>query len=133
MVKRLGKLDTMDLSFLTNDKGHQYINYLQNNCGVVNFNLKNEIYGCSSDDEIKKMVESLLEFNPYFRKSMKECLTLKVFDQFKVNHFETLNFSKIYLKVDRDEAYSYEDGKSHIYNRDDYLNIIINEVNEIHS
>ena len=69
--------------------------------------------------------------NPYFRKSVKECLSLEIFEKMKANLFDTVSFEKIYLDVDKDESYDYEANKSNIYKHDDYLKIILKEVEEV--
>ena len=70
---------------------------------------------------MKQMVKGLLEFNPYFRKSVKECLSFSIFDQMKTNHFNDVQFEKISLDVDKDDAYDYETGISKQFRTEDYL------------
>ena len=50
----------------------------------------------------------MLEFNPWFRKSPKELLKMKVFDQIRHHKMEQDAPFKIHLEIDQDDAFDYE-------------------------
>ena len=58
----------------------------------------------------------MIAFNPYFRSSAKECL-----DTLGGSEINKINFKKIKLDIDRDEAFEYSSGESAIYSEKDYI------------
>ena len=53
----------------------------------------------------------MLEFNPWFRKSPKELLKMKVFDQIRKESMEVDAPFKITLEIDQDDVFDYEECK----------------------
>jgi len=80
------------------------------------------------DKNTKSLLKSLLEFNPYFRKSAKECLQNPMFEDLLFNNFDKLKFPKVQLDIDKDDAFDYEKGSSSKYKLKDYLDMILLEV-----
>ena len=46
--------------------------------------------------------------NPFFRSSASEALKWKIFDKIRDKHLESSAPTKLYLDVDRDDAFDYE-------------------------
>lgn len=84
-------------------------------------------------DGFKEMLKSLLSFNPYFRWSPSECLAHPVFDDIRSHQLEQSAPHKIRLEVDSDDAFDYTEGKSNKFTKEDYLNILLSEVEGIHA
>ena len=56
-----------------------------------------------------KILSDMLEFNPYFRPTAKECLSNKIFDSIRVPGLESSAPFKINIDVDRNEfEFDYE-------------------------
>jgi len=60
--------------------------------------------------------------------SAGECLKCSIFDSVREPENEKSAHSKIKLDIDRDEAFNYAKGKSEIYNKDDFLAMLRNEI-----
>ena len=80
-----------------------------------------------------ELLKSLIQVNPFFRPTAKECLKCPVFDQIREAMKEKTQISsKIKLDIDHDDAFDYATGASAKYQKDDYLNIVLKEVQEVH-
>ena len=80
-------MDSIDTSFLTNNETIEYTEKLKS---MV---LKKQIETFTqqlpdSHDLLVEMLESMTEFNPYFRPSAKELLKNKIFDDMRVESNE---------------------------------------------
>jgi len=59
------------------------------------------------------LLASMLEFNPYFRPTAKECLQNKLFDSIRVTGLEASAPFKINIDVDRNEyKFDYDEATS---------------------
>ena len=76
------------------------------------------------DPRLVEIVNKLLEFNPYFRWTGQECIKSTYFDNIRNSNLEKHPKGKIMLEVDQDSAFDYEQGRSNIFTKDDYLKII---------
>ena len=68
----------------------------------------------------------MIAFNPYFRSSAKECL-----DLLGGSEINKINFKKIKLDIDRDDAFDYSNACSTKFTKMDYLSIIREEAAEV--
>lgn len=73
-----------------------------------------------SSTELVDLLQSMLEFNPYFRFSAQECLKNKIFDKVRVLQLEKPAPSKIKLKIYEENVYDYEKCKPLKYSVNDY-------------
>ena len=71
--------------------------------------------------EMVKILESMLQFNPYMRHSANECLQSKLFQGIKISDQEITAPSKILLEVDKDDAFDYRNACSNKFTKFDYL------------
>lgn len=81
---------------------------------------------------------NLLSFNPYFRMTAREVLTLKIFDEVRDNSkekflrqlFEAKDRKniKISLAVDSDDAFDYDNASNAKYTKTDLKNILYEEI-----
>ena len=74
--------------------------------------------------EMVKVLESMLQFNPYMRHSANECLQSPLFEGIKTSEQEITAPSKILLDVDKDDSYDYSNACSNRFSKMDYLLII---------
>ena len=84
------------------------------------------------------LMHNLLNFNPYFRMTAREILTLKIFDEVRdnlkekfLNHlFEMKDKSiiKVSLAVDTDDAFDYDNASNAKYTKSDLKNILFDEI-----
>ena len=65
--------------------------------------------------ELKAILKSMLEFNPYFRASAKEVLQNKYFDDIRIPMNEGNAPYKLKFEIDADNAFDYDSGKSYKY------------------
>ena len=79
------------------------------------------------------MLSGTTEFNPYFRFSARELIKNKYFEDIRITKIEKPSSSKVMLEVDQDECFDYEEGKSLKFNRQDYMRMILEEVNKVHA
>ena len=68
----------------------------------------------------------MIAFNPYFRSSAKECL-----DLLGGSEINKINFKKIKLDIDKDDAFDYKNARSEKFQKKDYLQIIQQEAAEV--
>ena len=84
------------------------------------------------DKRILDSLQSMIEFNPYFRTSATETLYLPIFDAIRNKTVEKPAPSKVALPVDDDTAFDYEACKTDKYTKADYLAIIWKEAKDTH-
>jgi hypothetical protein len=78
-----------------------------------------------------KIIESMLQFNPYMRHSANECLQSKLFKGIKISDQDVTAPGKILLEVDQDDAFDYKTASSNKFTKFDYLQIIRKEAGEM--
>lgn len=104
IIKKLGKLGPEDTSFITDGAALEYCHSLQpaeHHDGLGDL--------CqNSSPHLKMLLKSLLEFNPYFRASAKDCLKSPIFDKIRVPALEEDAPFKIFLDIDKEGAFDYE-------------------------
>ena len=81
---------------------------------------------------LQELLLSMLELNPYFRSSIKECLNFEIFDAIRVRDLEEDAPWKIHLDVDQEDAFNYDNVDQSPYNINDYRKKIIKEINKLH-
>ena len=85
-----------------------------------------------SSDEVVDMLESMLEFNPMFRNSAKECLKNEMFDDIRVKELEQGAPFEIELACDEMDAYDYSTDQDHFCGTvKEYKKLIINEIDQM--
>jgi len=87
----------------------------------------------NASDDMKQVLASMLEFNPFFRSSAREALKSKLFDSIRIHANERPANTKLKLEVDQDEAFDYKTGKVTKFTRQDYLRMIHMIVYETHA
>lgn len=107
IIGKLGKLAPEDTSFITDDAALEYCQSLLP--AVHSDGLAEVARGCSS--ELTAILKSLLEFNPFYRASAKDCLKSKIFDKIRVPALEEDAPFKITLDIDKEGAFDYENGE----------------------
>ena len=85
------------------------------------------------NEEMRNMLLSLLEFNPYFRSSAREVLKNAIFDDIRITENERQAPQKLKLIVDQDDAFDYELGKTTKFTKEDYNKMIFQEVLQVHA
>ena len=64
----------------------------------------------------------MLQYNPYFRPSVKQLLKNKLFDEVRMDENQMLSPIKIVINIDKNEySHQYEKGKVKIKERDKIL------------
>ena len=93
------KHDNIDTSFLTNE---EQVNYIKN-LTLVNQGNKETFTEMLPDshDELVAMLESMTEFNPYFRPSARQLLKNKIFDDIRKKDIEENAPFKITIDIDQ--------------------------------
>ena len=112
-------LDEHDLSFISSEKTREYIKYLSKNQGVSQNKLEEINEDQTIDADLKTLLNNLLQLNPYFRWSPRECLRLSTFDDFRCQELENIKGTKIKLAVDQDQVYDYEKNESILFDSKD--------------
>jgi len=125
-VKRLGKLTPVDLSFVQTKDAFDYFKSLMKDIEDEPNNYLNDLNNTSPD--MKDILTSMLEFNPFFRSSAREILKHKIFDDIRIHENERQAPQKLKLEVDADDAFDYETGKSTKFTKEAYLKMIYQEV-----
>lgn len=92
--------------------------------------LKNLLRNKCLSDDLKEILENLLQLNPYFRWTAQECLKHSYFDEIRAPLVEQSSKVKIKLAVDQDDSFDYASGESK-YSLDDIINFIFEEVAKI--
>jgi serine/threonine protein kinase len=83
------------------------------------------------NEDLIKLLDSTLKFNPFFRFSANEALKSKLFDQCRSKKMESSAPFKISLDVDRDDSFDYTEGISNKYTLADYKEKIVTLSKEI--
>ena len=65
-----------------------------------------------TDPELIKILQDLLQFNPYFRPSAADCLKSKLFDDIRISD-EDMEHSKIECKIDIECPSDYHAKETH--------------------
>ena len=140
-MHQLPKVDKYDLSFIACDEAKEYVLMLQNKDvqDVLKWNkrvpqldtLKQVLNSNYISEGLKSILKNLLQLNPYFRWTSKECLSNSYFDDVRVAASEIPTKVKIQLVVDKDGSFNYEENLSQMFTQNDYQNIILKEVKEI--
>ena len=81
-----------------------------------------------ANPELLKMLESMLEFNPYFRLTAEEALKSKVFDGIRIQAFERPSPVQIKLNIFAEDAYDYENHTDHKLSKHDLNKALAREV-----
>ena len=120
------------MSFITNDNAALYINQL----AVVSKKVKFEQEYPYTDRNISSILDSMLEFNPYFRKPASQILNREIFENQHKEHpeFGHAAPNKIILEYDMKNAYDYTDEfKQESPLIDNLKKILAQEIKIIHS
>lgn len=83
------------------------------------------------DSELKDILRSLLEFNPYFRKSTEEILASPYFDTVRNLDHESFKPSKLFFDIDKDGVYDYDKAESTGYSLEDLAEMVETEISQI--
>ena len=85
--EKFGKLDQDVLSFISNENIYDYqMKVLSDKPHQFEKGVKNMFNSCSP--QLLKLVLDMLEYNPFFRPSAKECLQNPIFDEIRVTMLE---------------------------------------------
>ena len=131
ILRKIGKLNKYDLSFIRSKDALEYVQ--PNNIGSSEhpFSFLDKLKHISP--EMRGILKSMLEFNPYFRVSAKEALGNKYFDDIRIPMNEGTAPYKLKFDIDTDDAFDYDTGKSLKYNAIAYRTMIVNIINEEHT
>ena len=105
----LGKQDeATDMSFIFDEGVFRYQKRIQQSF-QLNSNKLKEVFP-NSKEAILSLLREMLEFNPYFRPTAKECLQSPLFSNIRVQGLEASAPFKINIDVDRNEhKFDYEE------------------------
>ena len=70
----------------------------------------------------------MLEFNPGFRPTAKECLKNKIFDKIRNKKFECDAPFKIIQEIFMPDVYDYTNEKHLLYTNEDYKQMLFHEI-----
>ena len=130
IIKKTGHNTPQDICFVTTDNASQYMKSLKTSPAEV---IDYEKEFPHSDPQMLELLKSLIQVNPFFRPTAKECLKNPIFDQVREAVKEKTQISsKIKLDIDHDNAFDYATGVSTLFKQEDYLNIVLKEVSEVH-
>ena len=89
IIKGLGKLNDQDRCFISSEHPLKYVKELETSVGDRAPFLETKL-SCLKPEhpELLDIIRNLLSFNPYFRMTALECLSLPVFDQVRNIHKE---------------------------------------------
>ena len=85
-ISKVGKLSSNDLSFVQTKDANDYVKSLMKDEEVKVNNYLDDLNDTSP--EMKRMLSSMLEFNPFFRSSAREVLKSKIFDEIRIENNE---------------------------------------------
>ena len=123
-LNNLAKLTPSDLMFTKKKDAVDYLLSLSSDNMTQIYTQK--IQG--ANEQLIDLLKSLIQLNPYFRKSAGECLKNQVFDEIRQPQNECSAPSKIKILVDKDEAFNYATGKSELYTHDDFMKMLDDEI-----
>ena len=116
IVNHTGKSTENDLCFI-NDQTQR-------------IDLPNEF---GSKSELDKLLDQLLNLNPFFRPTALECIKNPLFDKVRDKKLEVLSFGKLNLDIDQDDVFDYVDQTQHNINIDQYVQLIREEAKEMYN
>lgn len=128
-------IEEADFSFIADEDPRKYAEHLTKDVKVKcagNYGRGTLTRLKGMDKRILESVQSMIEFNPYFRTSATETLYLPIFDAIRNKTVEKPAPSKVALAVDEDAAFDYEACKTDKYTRADYMGMIWKEAKETH-
>lgn len=100
-----------DLSYISELGVSKYLKKIQDSYKFKECKLS-QIYP-NTNREILDLLQQMLEFNPYFRPTAKECLQNRIFDEIRVPGLEAAAPFKINIECDRNEyQFDYENMKA---------------------
>ena len=70
----------------------------------------------------------MLQYNPYFRPNIEECLESEVFNSIRVNKIEKVQTSEIELDILNPHTFDYKTGVSLTYSIDQYKKLLLKEM-----
>jgi serine/threonine protein kinase len=108
ILEVIGKQDELsDCSFIIDEGVMKYQQRIQATFRL-NSNKLSEIY-FKSNSMLVQLLREMLQFNPYYRPTAKECLQHKIFDHIRVAGLESNAPFKINIDADRNEyKFDYE-------------------------
>ena len=142
IVRKLShQLGEADLSFISREDS---LTYIKNICKETEVFKRNEMVNGMTEydpnpkpsamntyqfakelkdipEDMIKILESMLQFNPYMRHSASECLQSPLFEGIKISEHEIAAPSKIQLDVDKDDAFDYKNACSEKFTKQNYL------------
>lgn len=80
---------------------------------------------------LTSILTSLIQINPFFRKSANECLRESIFDDIRDRTLERSPHVKVMLEIDQDDAFDYKNCVSLKYQLKDCIAMIDKEVQEV--
>ena len=82
-------------------------------------------------EELGQVLKGLMEFNPYFRLTPKECLKSPLFDKIRVPILERDAPLKIFLDIDKDDAFDYHTQQSKEFTMPRLRQILLEEIHKV--
>ena len=76
------------------------------------------------------LLKGMLEFNPYFRLTARECLKNKIFNDIRISDVEQSAPFKIKLQIYNENNYNYEEAKSN-HTIHDYKVLLLEEIKKL--
>ena len=101
IIKLKGRQRTQDLSFIQDDGSRRYYTKLEDSAQISRKSLL-ELFP-STSPALVDLLRQMLEFNPHFRPTAKECLSLPLFDSIRMPNLEMPASFKINFDIDNDE------------------------------
>ena len=87
IFERLGEVQERDFSFFTDDSAYEYTQQILSQVkGKKGFTISSQFMNCN--EQFQEILQSLLEFNPYFRSSAKQILSNPFFDDIRKSSLE---------------------------------------------
>jgi serine/threonine protein kinase len=77
--------------------------------------------------ELVKILNSLIQVNPFYRPTAFELLKNPIFDEYRDKKNEQCPFNKLMVDIDQDEAFDYETQLCLLYKNDEFLEMIHKE------
>ena len=84
IINKIGPLNEEDMAFLSASKQTHYLKQFD----ITHQSLTLEQYFPSADTHAIDLLKSMLQFNPYFRPSIEECLEHEYFDDIDKEEFD---------------------------------------------